>query len=117
MDEGKKCKKQVRKFYEVIWDAHDKNAIPPVLQENFTFRGSLGQEKRGHAGFAEYVDMAHKALGKYRCIIEELMSEGNKVFVKVAFTGTHQNELMCYAPPNIELYRMAALYSRLMENG
>jgi len=28
-----------------------------------------------------------------------------------------QNELMCYVPPNIELYRMAALYSCLMENG
>ena len=77
----------------------------------------LGQNNRGCTGFAEYVDMAHKALREYRCIIEELMSEGNKVFVKMTFTGIHQNELMCYVPPNIELYRMAALYSRLMENG
>ena len=45
------------------------------------------------------------------------MSEGNKMFVKMTFTDIHQNELMYYVPPNIELYRMAALYSRLMENG
>ena len=91
-------KEQVRKFYEVLWDAHDKAAIPSVLHENFTFRGSLGQEKRGHSGFAEYVDMFHKALGDYRCRIEELVSEGDKVFAKMTFTGIHRDEFMGYAP-------------------
>lgn len=91
-------KEQVRTFYEVIWDAHDKDAIPTVLHENVTFRGSLGQEKRGHSGFAEYVDRVHKALGDYRCMIEELVSEGDKVFAKMTFTGIHQDEFMGYAP-------------------
>ena len=91
-------KEQVRKFYEVLWDAHDKDAMPSVLHENFTFRGSLGQVKRGHSGFAEYVDMVHKALGEYRCIIEELVSEGDKIFAKMTFTGIHQDEFMGYAP-------------------
>jgi steroid delta-isomerase-like uncharacterized protein len=91
-------KEQVRKFYEVLWDAHDKAAIPSVLHEDFTFRGSLGQEKRGHSGFAEYVDMVHQALGNYRCVIEELVSEGDKVFAKMTFTGIHQAEFMGYAP-------------------
>lgn len=50
-------KDQVRKFYEVLWDAHDRDAIPSVLHEDFTFRGSLDQEKKGHEGFAEYVDI------------------------------------------------------------
>jgi hypothetical protein len=49
-------KQPVRRFYEVLWDAHDKDAIPTVLHETFTFRGSLGQEKRGRDGFAESVD-------------------------------------------------------------
>ena len=91
-------KEQVRKFYEVLWDAHDKAAIPSVLHENFTFRGSLGQEKKEHSGFAEYVDMVHQALGNYRCVIEELVSEGDKVFAKMTFTGIHQAEFMGYAP-------------------
>ena len=73
-------KEQVRKFYEILWDAHDKEAIPSILHESFTFRGSLGQEKRGHSGFEEYVDMVHQALGQYKCIIEELVAEKNKVF-------------------------------------
>lgn len=91
-------KDQVRRFYEVLWDAHDKAAIPSVLHENFTFRGSLGQEKRGHDGFAEYLDMVHDALGEYRCIIEELVAEGDKVFAKMLFTGIHRGHFLGYAP-------------------
>ncbi len=91
-------KEQVRRFYEILWNAHDKDAIPSVLHENFTFRGSLGVGKRGHVGFAEYVDMVHKSLGDYRCIIEELVSEGDKVFAKMTFTGIHQDEFMGYSP-------------------
>ena len=49
-------------------------------------------------GFAEYVDMVHTALGDYRCLIEELVSEGDKVFAKMTFTGIHQAEFMGYAP-------------------
>ena len=93
-----KCKDQVRKFYEVLWDAHDRDAIPSVLHEHFTFRGSLGQETRGYAGFSAYVDRVHRALGDYRCIIEALVSEGDKVFAKMKFTGIHRDEFLGYAP-------------------
>lgn len=91
-------KQQVKSFYEVLWNAHNMGAIPTVLHENVTFRGSLGQEKRGHAGFAEYVDMVHHALADYRCIIEELAAEGDKVFARMTFTGIHRNEFMGYPP-------------------
>ncbi len=91
-------KEQVKKFYRVLWDAHNKGEIPSVLHEDFTFRGSLGQEKRGHAGFAEYVDMVHEALGEYRCIIEELVSESDKVFARMTFTGIHKGEFLGYSP-------------------
>ena len=91
-------KEQVRKFYEVLWDNHDTDAIPSVLHEDFTFRGSLGQEKRGHGGFAEYVDMVHRALGDYKCIIEDLVAEEIKVFAKMTFTGIHRDTFMDYAP-------------------
>lgn len=91
-------KEQVKKFYSVLWDAHDKDQIPSVLHEDFTFRGSLGQEKRGHDGFADYVDMVHAALGEYRCVIEELVAESDKVFAKMRFTGIHKGEFLGYAP-------------------
>lgn len=91
-------KDQVRKFYEVLWDKHDTGAVFSVLHEDFIFRGSLGQVKHGHDGFIEYVDMVHNALGEYKCIIEELVSEDDKVFAKMTFTGMHRGEFMGYAP-------------------
>ena len=93
-----KYERQVRKFYSVIWEQHDKAAIPSVLHEDFKFRGSLGQEKLGHQGFAEYVDMVHAALADYKCIIEDLVCGPEKVFAKMKFTGIHQGEFMGYAP-------------------
>lgn len=98
MDDRPVHKDQVRRFYEVLWNAHDRAAMPQVLHEDFSFRGSLGQEKRGHAGFAEYVDMVHAALGEYTCVIEELVAEGDKVFARMLFTGIHRGEFLGHAP-------------------
>ena len=42
--------------------------------------------------------MVHKALGDYKCIIEELVSEGDKVFTKMTFTGIYRGEFLDYSP-------------------
>jgi len=96
-------KEQVRKFYELIWNNYDKETIPEVLDESFKFRGSLGSEKQGHAGFIEYLDMVHAALTDYRCEINELVSEGSKVFAKMKFSGIHQGEFMGVNPTGRKL--------------
>lgn len=104
-------KEQVQKFYEVIWNKHDKEAVPEVLHESFKFRGSLGQEKEGHAGFIEYLDMVHMALADYRCEIQELVSEGSKVFAKMQFSGKHQGMFMGVNPTGRRLvWEGAALF-------
>jgi hypothetical protein len=51
----------IERFYHELWNRFDKTLIPELLTEDFVFRGSLGQEKRGHAEFAEYVDFIHNA--------------------------------------------------------
>lgn len=89
---------QVKKFYEIIWNKHDKEIVPDVLHESFNFRGSLGTEKQGHEGFIEYLDMVHSALSDYRCEIKELVSEKSKVFAKMKFSGKHRGEFMGCQP-------------------
>jgi predicted ester cyclase len=88
----------IRAFYEDIWNRHDKSKIPELLHEDCSFRGSLGQVRRGHAGFASYVDFVHEALGEFRCDIEEVISEGNKAFARMLFSGTHRGEFFGYKP-------------------
>ena len=88
-------KAQVRRFHhEVLCDAHDTAAIPTVLHEDVVFRGSLGDEKVGHAGFAQYVDSVHGALDGYRCTIRDLVAEDDQVFARMLFAGVHAGELM-----------------------
>ena len=91
-------KGQVRRFYEVLWDARDLDAMPSVLHDDFTFRGSLGDERRGHREFAEYVEMVHSALANYRCTIEDLVEERDKVFARMSFGGVHKNRFRGYEP-------------------
>ena len=89
---------QVERFYRELWDAHDTAAIPGVLHEDFTFRGSLGDEKRGHRGFAEYVDKVHAALGDYRCTILDLVVEAPRAFARMRFGGIHRAPFMGFEP-------------------
>ena len=88
----------VRRFYEEIWNQGNLDAIPDICHREIAFRGSLGDTKHGHAGFAEYVRYVRGALDHYRCQIEETVTEGNRVFAKMLFVGTHQRVFLGYAP-------------------
>ena len=88
----------VRAFYEDIWNRYDKSVIPVLLDSGFSFRGSFGQLHHGHAGFAEYVDFVHTALGNYRCDIQEIIAEGSKAFARMLFSGIHRGEFLNYSP-------------------
>ena len=72
--------------------------IPALLQPDFTFRGSLGQWKTGHAEFADYVDFVHQALGAYRCDILDLVAEGSQCFARMHFSGIHRRDFFSYKP-------------------
>ena len=86
----------IRAFYEEIWNQHNTAKIPEFLQADFAFRGSLGQERHGHGGFAAYVDFVHAALGDYRCEIQEVISEGNTAFARMLFSGRHCGEFLTF---------------------
>jgi steroid delta-isomerase-like uncharacterized protein len=86
----------VRRFYRDVWDAHDRDAIPDLLTDDFRFRGSLGRESVGIDAFAEYVDSVHETVGEYRCAIDELVSEEDRSFARMTFSGVHRGSLLGY---------------------
>ncbi len=87
----------VEAFYGRIWNAGDYAAIPDLLAETFSFRGSLGNEVRGHEPFADYVREVRKALADYRCDILECVAEENGAFAKMRFSGVHVGSFRGYA--------------------
>ena len=104
--------RQVKRFYEQIWNQHSHTAVAELLDENLTFRASLGTEVSGIEGFTEYLDMVHAALSDYQCRIVEIVCQSPKVFARLNFCGVHSGELLGYPPTEKRVsWQGAALYT------
>lgn len=79
--------RQVRRFYDEIWNRPDLTVVPEILAPDFTFRGSLGLAKVGHAEFIDYVT---GALANYRCDIETLVTQDDRAAARMLFSGVHR---------------------------
>ena len=102
----------VKRFYEEIWNQGNLDAIPDICHLEIEFRGSLGDTKHGHEGFADYVRYVRGALDNYRCHIEDAVSEGNRVFARMLFSGIHHREFLGHAPTRKTLeWAGAALFT------
>ncbi len=102
----------IRAFYERIWNAGDEDASDVLLDEAFDFRGSLGSESRGREPFLEYVRSVRACLAEYRCDILECVSEGDRAFAHMRFSGTHVGQLRGWEPTGLPVeWQGAALFS------
>jgi predicted ester cyclase len=106
----------VQDFYERIWNAGDLEAISDLLSDDCTFRGSLGLERRGRDGFAEYVQSVRCALSNYRCEILECVTEDNRAFAKMRFSGVHKGEFLGYLPTDLPVHWFGAALFRFSAN-
>ena len=88
----------VRTFYEQLWNAHDLSCLPSLVQPDVRFRGSLGDERRGLGGLADYVDEVHEAFGDYRCELEDLLADGRSAAARLTFSGLHRGTVLGVAP-------------------
>src|SRR5262245_39334805 len=79
----------IERFYERIWHAADYAAIHELLDPDFAFRGSLGAELRGREAFEGYVRSVRGALADYHCEVMECVSEGDRAFARMRFSGRH----------------------------
>ena len=102
----------VEAFYDRVWNRGDKAAIPELIHDDFTFRGSLGPTMTGHAAFSTYVDGVTEALADYRCTILDVVSEGERAFARMRFEGIHRAPFLGFAPTGRRLaWAGAALFS------
>lgn len=85
-------------FYTEVWNRRNKARVPDLFHEGFTFRGSLGPEKRGYAEFLDYVDAVTGALADYLCSVQTVVVEADRAFAKVLFSGVHRAEFLGFPP-------------------
>ena len=98
----------VAAFYDEIWNRGNVDASRELLTEAFVFRGSLGVEVQGRAGFVAYVGAVRSALADYHCAILECVSEGNRAFAQMRFAGRHVGVFRGYAPTGKPLHWLGA---------
>lgn len=91
-------KRQVRRFYDEVWNRQDLAVIADLLTPDVAFRGSLGPVRHGHARFADYVREVATALGDYRCDVEDLVAEADRVVARMTFSGVHRGDLLGVPP-------------------
>jgi hypothetical protein len=76
----------------------DKSAFEEILVPDLFFRGSLGQVTRGYTGLSQYMDFIRAAFRDFTNSIKEIISEGDKAFAQLMYTGTHEGEIPEWHP-------------------
>ncbi|HSF20372.1 MAG TPA: ester cyclase [Vicinamibacteria bacterium] len=102
----------IRRFYEDMWNRFDRTIFPEILDPHISFRGSLGQTKVGYAQLGEYVDFVRRAFPDFHNEVVETITEGEKTFARLSYTGTHRGELFGIAPTGRRIdYAGAAVFT------
>jgi steroid delta-isomerase-like uncharacterized protein len=106
----------VEQFYTRIWNAGDLDAACELLAANFAFRGSLGNELRGHDAFKKYVRLVRHSLSDYRCEILTCVAEGEQAFAKMRFSGRHTAPFRGYEPTGKPVHWLGAALFRFEDD-
>ncbi|MCG8423141.1 MAG: ester cyclase [Proteobacteria bacterium] len=101
----------IEDFYYKVWNAGDEKTAHRILAPHLAFRGSTGPSKSGVAEFLDYVRLIRNALGNYECVIDELVTEGDRSFAKMIFRGIHVGTLFGVEPTGQQIeWAGAALF-------
>jgi predicted ester cyclase len=102
----------IRLWYGQMWNRWDKSVFPKILTTDITFRGSLGNVIAGHDGVGSYMDLIRKAFPDFHNLIEETITQGNKSFARLRYTGTHQGTVFGIEPTGKKItYCGAAVFT------
>ena len=82
----------VERFYHELWNLGDEAVANEILHRDLCFRGSLGRERRGPEGFLDYMRAVRPALGRYECIIDDLIEGDLRAAARMRFKGIHNGE-------------------------
>ncbi|MBC8158956.1 MAG: ester cyclase [Alphaproteobacteria bacterium] len=93
---SKKHKELTRDFYQNVVSPADTTRISEFCHDHMTFRSSLGHFKDGIEGFAEFLTSIGNALDGFKCAIDDIISERNKVCARFTFSGIHTGDLLLF---------------------
>ena len=88
----------VMRFYHVLWNEWDDDAVDTTLAPEVTFRGSLGQQTIGRDGWRHYRDQIQRGAPDFHNDVVELIADDHRAAAGLKFTGTHLGPLLGIPP-------------------
>ena len=90
-------KKVVREFYEEVFRKHDLGAVDRYMPDAYIQH--TPDARQGRAGFVEFHVMFFAAIPDSCATINQMVAEGDLVFVYNTITGTHSGKDFLGYPP------------------
>ena len=84
----------VRRFYDDAWNRWDDSVVDTLLDSDFEFRGSLGNEVRGRDGWRAYRDLVRQAAPDFHNEIVDLVTAPGQAAARLVCSGHHHGELL-----------------------
>ena len=77
--------------------------VDEIIDENFEYRASNGEQYFGRDGFRELISTYRTAFPDLALRREQVIAEGDSVAVLLTMTGTHEGDLMDIPPTGNEI--------------
>lgn len=113
MGSGEGNEAVVRRFYEELWNGWRLDVADEIVAATVLFRGSFGKTAHGRDAFKAYVEAVHEAFPDWRNHIEEMVTAGDRVAVRLRWTGTHRGPLDGFEPTGRPVEYCGAAFFRL----
>ena len=84
----------VHRFYDVLWNRRDDDAVATTLHPDLRFRGSLGQETVGLDEWRAYRDGVRRRSSDFHDEVADLVAEGDRAAARLVWSGTHDGVLV-----------------------
>lgn len=91
-------KAKIRRIIEEVANKGNMAVADEVIDKNYVYHGSGGQEYKGPEGFKQYMAAVRQAFPDVHMTIEDIVAEGDKVVHRARMKGTFKGEFMGMAP-------------------
>jgi predicted ester cyclase len=88
----------VQRFYDVLWNAWDDDAVEDTLHPELRFRGSLGQETVGLDEWRGYRDGVRRGSSDFHNEIVDLVADRDRAAARLLWSGTQDGPLLGVEP-------------------
>ncbi|MBC7931285.1 MAG: ester cyclase [Rubrivivax sp.] len=91
----------MRRWFEEVWNKGREDAIDELFAEEGLAHGladEAGTPLRGASGFKPYFRRLREAFPEIEVIVEDIISEGDKVAARCTVRGRHRGDTLGFAP-------------------